>query len=273
MRAHPDTLLPWFLGMYRIKAKGATSKSDHTIRVVVMANVFDGASETTPISEQFDLKGSTHARTNNNGGCGPAKDLDWKTGKRRMVLEPGMHSNLEDQLNIDVKFLQRMNIMDYSLLVGISDDASPGKGHSISPISISKKSPSSFFPSFATFFKPEPTPPKTQESAASPRKICGSRFRQHFGGIKPAACENKSVYWCGIIDILQPFNLKKRIEMKVKGKVTAGGKDAVSCADPNFYGQRFLGFVLSDVVISSETPPPLPPKFKSSRCSSSNNCG
>jgi len=267
MRSNPDTLLPWFLGMYRMKAKGVSAKgvsnkSDDTVRVVVMANVFDnGERKEVNLEEQYDLKGSTHARTNNKES-GPAKDLDWMTRCRKMVLEPEMHTKFQHQLTTDVAFLESMNIMDYSLLVGIS--------HSVVPHAPSrendKKAAPSFFPSLSTLFRPEQDiSTRTCECESSSSKNCG-HFRQHFGGIQPAAGSTGGVYWCGIIDILQPFNLKKKIEMTVKGKMTAGGKDAVSCADPHFYGQRFLSFVQNDVLWSNGVPEdPLPKKTRRHR--------
>jgi len=255
MRSNPDTLLPWFLGMYRMKAKGVSakgvsSKSDDTVRVIVMANVFDnGVSKGVNLEEQYDLKGSTHARTNNKES-GPAKDLDWMTRSRRMVLEPEMYNKLQSQLTADVAFLESQNIMDYSLLVGISRSVvshTPVKEND-------KKSASLFFPSLSTLFKPDQDSlVRACECESTSAKNRGL-FRQHFGGIKPATTTAGGVYWCGIIDILQPFNLKKKIEMTVKGKMTAGGKDAVSCADPHFYGQRFLSFVQNDVLSSNGAP-------------------
>jgi 1-phosphatidylinositol-4-phosphate 5-kinase len=254
MSSNPNTLLPWFLGMYRMKAKGAPSKPDHTLRVVVMANVFDGASGVTSLDEQYDLKGSTYARTNSNPGNGPAKDLDWKTRERRMILDQNMHMEFERQLKVDVAFLESMNVMDYSLLLGVSRPKQENlAGTPTSDPKAAGRSSSGLKEFFTTLFKPEQTLAHTPCVACSDTQA--GHFRQHRGGIPSARSASAAVYYCGIIDILQPFNLKKKIEMTVKGKVTAGGKDAVSCADPHFYGQRFLSFVIGNVLSDSELLP------------------
>ena len=53
-------------------------------------------------------------------------------------------------------------------------------------------------------------------------------------------------YYFGVIDFLQPWTAAKRLERTVKG---AAGYDvgAISCAEPGFYGRRFLAFVESNV--------------------------
>eukprot|EP00594_Rhizosolenia_setigera_P002780 CAMPEP_0178953968 /NCGR_PEP_ID=MMETSP0789-20121207/8723_1 /TAXON_ID=3005 /ORGANISM="Rhizosolenia setigera, Strain CCMP 1694" /LENGTH=1023 /DNA_ID=CAMNT_0020635305 /DNA_START=31 /DNA_END=3102 /DNA_ORIENTATION=- len=53
-------------------------------------------------------------------------------------------------------------------------------------------------------------------------------------------CEGK-IYYMGIIDILQQFNLKKRVEARYRRLSGSGWQDA-SCVHPELYAERFLKF-------------------------------
>ena len=108
--AHPDTLLTRFYGVHRIQPAGGRK-----VRFVVMNNIFATA---LPFHEKYDLKGSTYRRT-----AGPApkpgtvlKDLDLKAC---FHLRGEELKRLQGQLEADASFLEAMNVMDYSLLLGV----------------------------------------------------------------------------------------------------------------------------------------------------------
>lgn len=52
------------------------------------------------------------------------------------------------------------------------------------------------------------------------------------------------MYFVGIIDFLQPFNIRKQVEQKVKTHLLAGG-DAlqISVLQPDLYAERLFEFV------------------------------
>ena len=60
MEKYSDTLLPRFMGMYKVK-----HTDNGFVRVLVMRNVFYTK---LPISEKYDLKGSTVGRETKDGG-------------------------------------------------------------------------------------------------------------------------------------------------------------------------------------------------------------
>ena len=62
-------------------------------------------------------------------------------------------------------------------------------------------------------------------------------FRKKDGGVEAKDC----VLYLGIIDVLQEFNSKKKLESTVKGLIH--GKEKVSVVDPDFYKKRFLRFL------------------------------
>ena len=73
--------------------------------------------------------------------------------------------------------------------------------------------------------------------------------------------ETQELYFIGIIDILTPFNTKKRTESFFKRIVQ--DKYGVSAVKPSFYGQRFFNFMRTLTInnaIPNTTPefPPLP---------------
>ena len=52
-----------------------------------------------------------------------------------------------------------------------------------------------------------------------------------------------------IIDYLQTFNLRKKLEYFFKAKVFQGGKDLISCVPASNYAQRFYKFMKAEVII------------------------
>ena len=49
------------------------------------------------------------------------------------------------------------------------------------------------------------------------------------------------IFWTGLIDILQPYNARKRAESFLKGLQT--DKDKISSVEPNAYAKRFMNFM------------------------------
>ena len=86
---------------------------------VVMGNIF---AQTLEIQERYDLKGSVTGRTvgeeqlKNLKPTTILKDLDFH---HKLILGPAKRALLFNQLEADCEFLQRQDIMDYSLLLGL----------------------------------------------------------------------------------------------------------------------------------------------------------
>jgi hypothetical protein len=115
---YPNTYITRFYGMHRIKMPHIRRK----IHFVVMQSVFYGDNE---IHEMYDLKGSTvgRAATEKEKARGPSrcvyKDLDLMASGTKIKLGPGRREAFLAQMASDAAFLERMKIMDYSLLLGI----------------------------------------------------------------------------------------------------------------------------------------------------------
>lgn len=76
------------------------------------------------IHETYDLKGSTIGRLypEDKADKNPRavlKDCNWIDRKRQLGFGPEKRAYLTTQLKHDSEFLKKVNVMDYSLLVGI----------------------------------------------------------------------------------------------------------------------------------------------------------
>lgn len=114
---NPSTQLVRILGMHRVKMYHIRRK----VHFVIMTSVFDTPQEIHTI---YDLKGSLIGRAakkkeRDNGGV--LKDMDLLTDNRKICVGSETKRLVMEQLSRDAYFLASLNIMDYSLLVGIHD--------------------------------------------------------------------------------------------------------------------------------------------------------
>lgn len=116
--SNPNTLLSQFYGLHRVKLPYGKK-----VHFVVMNNLFPPHRD---IHRTFDLKGSTIGRDFREEDLeknprATLKDLNWL--RRNLHLEFGSTKKevFVMQMQRDVALLQRLKIMDYSLLVGIHD--------------------------------------------------------------------------------------------------------------------------------------------------------
>ena len=115
---NPDTLLSQFYGLHRVKIPYGKK-----IHFVVMNNLFPPHRD---IHRTFDLKGSTIGRDFKEEDLAKnpratRKDLNWLRWNLHLEFGPCKKHIFLGQVERDVRLLQRLKIMDYSLLVGIHD--------------------------------------------------------------------------------------------------------------------------------------------------------
>lgn len=115
---NPDTLISQFFGLHRVKMPYGRK-----IHFVIMNNLFPPHRD---IHQTFDLKGSTVGRDlkEDDLALNPRatlKDLNWLRRNYHFEFGPDKKQVFIDQMQRDVTLLQRLKIMDYSLLVGIHD--------------------------------------------------------------------------------------------------------------------------------------------------------
>ncbi|KAL9643767.1 hypothetical protein ABK040_016069 [Willaertia magna] len=110
LKTNPDSLITRILGFYEM----TVNKESDKVFFIVMANIFPN---TKVLSELYDLKGSTHNRTNPDGFC--KKDLDLIEKQRKFKIGAVNHLYYLSILEKDIEFLSKCNVLDYSLLVGV----------------------------------------------------------------------------------------------------------------------------------------------------------
>lgn len=114
VRANPHTLLSQFYGLHRVKLQGGRK-----VHFVIMNNLFPPHRD---IHEMYDLKGSLVKREQmSTKAHAVLKDMNWVKRGRYLELGPQKRELLAMQLRSDVALLQRLNIMDYSMLIGLHD--------------------------------------------------------------------------------------------------------------------------------------------------------
>eukprot|EP01103_Thecamoeba_quadrilineata_P000568 TRINITY_DN10495_c0_g1_i1.p1 TRINITY_DN10495_c0_g1~~TRINITY_DN10495_c0_g1_i1.p1 ORF type:complete len:748 (+),score=170.98 TRINITY_DN10495_c0_g1_i1:11-2254(+) len=212
------SLLVQFLGHYRIFGGGLT---EDDLYFLVMKN---GLSTINKIDERYDLKGSTVGRKtifsciiNQNFRFSQMilKDMDMDDLNKRIQLGPTVKQRFLAVLYNDAQFLASKQIIDYSLLLGV---------HVVDPKNVSS------LPPFENYAK------KIEE------------FHSPDGGYYSLDGTNKHVgriYYMAIIDILQPYNMKKQIERAAKG--LRYEKQELSVAPPKDYSERFFKFIAQHV--------------------------
>ncbi len=115
---NPNTLISQFYGLHRVKIPYGRK-----IHFVVMNNLFPPHRD---IHQMFDLKGSTVGREFKEellekNPRATLKDLNWLRRNLHLEFDAQMKDVFVEQMRRDVALLQRLHIMDYSLLVGVHD--------------------------------------------------------------------------------------------------------------------------------------------------------
>ncbi|GIY09400.1 phosphatidylinositol 4-phosphate 5-kinase type-1 gamma [Caerostris extrusa] len=162
-----------------------------------------------------------------------------------IFLEADTYNALMKTITRDCRVLESFKIMDYSLLVGIHNLDAAKREKCITSPSIIWKSDTSLVRSksinrtrlaaFSTAMESIQAEVEVVEEDDVPP-----------GGI-PAKILKEKICCCfwGIIDILQSYRLKKKLEHTLKSVLHDG--DTVSVHRPSFYAQRFLQFMSGTV--------------------------
>lgn len=121
VQTNPDTLIAPICGMYYVKAPHLGER--YSTYFIVMKSVYASA-KAVPIHRLYDLKGSTLGRVAKKEEQ-IMKDKDFI--QREEVIQLGEYRPaFLKQLARDVTFLREMNLMDYSLIIGIHDTTEKG---------------------------------------------------------------------------------------------------------------------------------------------------
>lgn len=267
--AYPNTLLSQFYGLHRVKMPYGRK-----IHFVVMNNLFPPHRD---IHQTFDLKGSTIGREYPEDKVAEnpratLKDLNFVRYSRYLEFGPDKREAFLKQLNIDVRLLQDLHVMDYSLLVGIhdldkgneeqlrdktlqvfqptgEDDENHIAALARTPSTLEKQSKARELRQKIRHQRPVPL--------RMPDELGDESRRHHFfycddGGIRATHEDNTKgdeIYYLGIIDCLTHYGVIKRMEHFLKGITKV--ESQLSAIPPFRYGERFLRFI-TGVAVSKE---------------------
>ncbi|XP_050397071.1 phosphatidylinositol 4-phosphate 5-kinase type-1 alpha isoform X1 [Patella vulgata] len=264
---NPRTLLPKYYGLYCYQCGGKN------IRFTVMNNLLPSSIK---MHEKYDLKGSTYKRKaskSERAKSNPTlKDLDFNENHPEGILmEKEYYDALIKTLNRDIRVLESFKIMDFSLLVGIHnlDAVEREKGHT-RVVSECSEYDSGY---------PHQDSVDTQQGKVNTSLQRGKSFKTRLaqystalesitaktdieenedenfppGGI-PARNQkgDRLLIYLGIIDILQSYRLKKRLEHQIKSLVIDG--DTISVHRPGYYANRFASYCATRVFKKIQTP-------------------
>lgn len=256
LNQNPRTLLPKFFGLYNYQCNAKN------IRLITMNNLLPSSIK---MHQRYDLKGSTYKRKaskyERSKESATFKDLDFmEHHPDGILLEAETYKALINTIARDCRVLTSFKIMDYSLLVGIHNldlaakkkaqekerrlnggdggvaEDGNGEGAEGSSLTRSRSINRHKLVAHSTAMESiqADSDPIDEEDQVPP------------GGI-PArnAKGERLLLFLGIIDILQSFRLKKKLEHTFKSMIHDG--DTISVHRPTFYAQRFLKFMENTV--------------------------
>ncbi|KAL1337032.1 hypothetical protein AAHE18_10G106100 [Arachis hypogaea] len=254
-----NSLVTKFYGVHCVKPIGGQK-----IRFIVMGNLF--CSE-YPIHRRFDLKGSSHGRITDK----PEEEIDETTTLKDLDLNyvfrvpRNWFKELIQQIERDCEFLEAEKIMDYSLLVGLHfrDDNTCDK-MGLSPFVLRTGNRDSYQSEKLMrgyrFLEAELQDRDRVKSgrkslirlganmpARAERMARRSDFDQYTSvGISHLTpyCSGETydvVLYFGIIDILQDYDISKKLEHAYKSLQV--DPTSISAVDPKLYSKRFRDFI------------------------------
>ncbi|CAN8287896.1 unnamed protein product [Cochlearia groenlandica] len=241
---YKNSLVTKFFGVHCVKPVGGQKT-----RFMVMGNLF--CSEYR-IHKRFDLKGSSHGRTidKDEGEISETttlKDLDLKYVFR---LETSWFHAFINQIDIDCEFLEAERIMDYSLLIGLHfhDDISLGIGRREQEDKLMRGYNS--LPNMDSVTQTsngpllrlgESTPAKAEQVSRFEKESCEEDDHDNSNSKNTEKDVVDVILYFGIIDILQDYDITKKLEHAYKSLHT--DPTSISAVDPKLYSRRFRDFI------------------------------
>ncbi|XP_029167019.1 phosphatidylinositol 4-phosphate 5-kinase type-1 alpha-like isoform X2 [Nylanderia fulva] len=268
LNQNPRTLLPKFFGLYCYRC------NSKNVRLIAMNNLLPSF---VKLHQKYDLKGSTYKRKASKGERSKSsptyKDLDFiEHHPEGIFLEADTYGALVKTIQRDCRVLESFKIMDYSLLVGIHnlDQAAKEKAQE-QRLSASADEEVGEMGETDGFIQSEREKDREDRIGAAAlnrsRSINRQRLVAHSTAMESIQAESEPIdeeddvpsggiparnargerllLFLGIIDILQSYRLKKKLEHTWKSMIHDG--DTVSVHRPGFYAQRFQDFMAKTV--------------------------
>ncbi|XP_051911232.1 phosphatidylinositol 5-phosphate 4-kinase type-2 gamma isoform X2 [Hippocampus zosterae] len=229
VKCHGSTLLPQFLGMYRV-----TVDSEETY-LIVMRNMF---SHRIVVHRKYDLKGKE---------LPTFKDVDFRNNMQKVYVTEEQKEKFMEKLNRDVEFLVKLKIMDYSLLLGIHDvgraEREEEEGEEVSNEEDAEAENGLAAGPLAGSYGTSPEGIAGYMSCCKP--LGPGEFDPYVDVYAVASCSGapqREVYFMGLIDVLTQYDTKKKAAHAAK-TVKHGAGAEISTVHPEQYAKRFRDFI------------------------------
>ncbi|CAK7916141.1 phosphatidylinositol 4-phosphate 5-kinase Mss4p [[Candida] anglica] len=252
VKSNPNTLISQFYGLHRVKMP--LKNGSRKVHFLVMNNLFPPHRD---IHVKYDLKGSTWGRITqippNESDLSQytLKDLNWLERHDTIKFGPAKRKLFFDQLESDVKLLKKINVMDYSLLLGVHDVKRGNSEEMAQRLSV-------FDPKSTNKVDLISTNPRDIDRINDlPTNVFPGRsqyvFYGHDGGIRSTAEDDtpmNEIYYLGIIDCLTNYSVKKKLETFWRS--LSHPRSTISALPAKEYGDRFLKFMKAGVSFSKK---------------------
>uniref|UniRef100_A0A8C9W3U0 Phosphatidylinositol 5-phosphate 4-kinase type-2 gamma n=1 Tax=Scleropages formosus TaxID=113540 RepID=A0A8C9W3U0_SCLFO len=239
VKCHGSTLLPQFLGMYRVSVE-----SEDTY-LVVMRNMF---SHRLVVHRKYDLKGSLVAREASDKEKGKElptfKDVDFRNNMQKVHVSEEQKEKFMEKLKRDVEFLVKLKIMDYSLLLGIHDvgRAEREEEEMEEPCAEEEAEPENGLAPAPTVGSYGTSPEGIAGYLNSCKPLGPGEFDPYIDVYALKSIPGEEVYFMGLIDVLTQYDTKKKAAHAAK-TVKHGAGAEISTVHPEQYAKRFLDFI------------------------------
>jgi len=218
LQENRDSLLTKYFGAYCFTLNAGGDE----VRIVVMNNVLEGARH----HKLYDLKGTTEDRWVDEAPGKCLKDLNFEHVTMHMRAQ--LNERLHAVLHSDTCFLERLHIMDYSLILSIQY--------------LSKDGHMAIHPK-----------PFSKLMGGLEGRVC----REGEGNSASEAC----VFHIGLIDMLTTYNFKKQVANALKSN-TIGHFCEIDTEPPDVYAERFRNHfmckLIAETVNTKDTGKPMP---------------
>ncbi|SMN20888.1 similar to Saccharomyces cerevisiae YDR208W MSS4 Phosphatidylinositol-4-phosphate 5-kinase, involved in actin cytoskeleton organization and cell morphogenesis [Maudiozyma saulgeensis] len=289
IKKNPNTLICQFYGLHRVKMPiSFQNKIKHRkIYFIVMNNLFPPHLD---IHRTYDLKGSTWGRRTNidnqqlqdfDKSFKPVlKDLNWLDLKETIKFGPLKKKTFLNQLQNDIALLSKLNIMDYSLLIGIHDlnqdelvsdteeeeeeegeeeevkildtviqtgnviESDPNNIRNISPLDGSATTDGVDLNKIIKRSNIRQSVKKRPIRGYEVSTVVSHYFKDYEGGIRSSDTFNQDgqyIYYIGLIDCLTNYSIIKKLETFWRS--LNHDRKLVSAIPPKDYGNRLYEFV------------------------------
>lgn len=242
VETHAVTLLPQYLGMYRITV------NDVEHYLIVMRSVF---SPRLTIHKKYDLKGSTVDRQasdkEKSKDLPTYKDNDFIKDEATIYLGKDAKEKYMLTITKDAEFLASLHLMDYSLIVGIhdcdrADMESAEMNQRVKETDEDSNEEENGVDEDINGLGGVPTPPDSPQPIHQPFTGEIDPNIERYGIRCSEDCPRREIYFLAMIDILTRYGVKKRTAQAAK-TMKHGTNADISTVKPEQYARRFLDFL------------------------------